>query len=88
MSTRDWTLVHICADPSCAHDVDTHHEGTYNCLAAKCECKYFREKPPSKQTLADGGPDTPRLRLTKPHADTSCNCRACVEWAVKRFSWG
>jgi hypothetical protein len=27
----------------CGHDIDTHHERGYSCLAARCDCPRFRD---------------------------------------------
>lgn len=83
-------------DCTCGHDRSHHYRDPstrtlHNCLAVHCDCKTFEEPKVVKKSVlrpidqADNGPETPRLRLTKPHADTSCDCSACEEWQVQRF---
>lgn len=87
MSTSaPWTLRNEC---KCGHHHDSHHEGKYTCLASFCDCTRFR-KFDEPEERSDKSPDTqPSLALTKPHADTSCTCPACVAWTRTKWNpWG
>lgn len=68
----------------CSHDKATHHEGHGSCLAAFCQCPFYRDEAPR-------GPDTQRTPVTKassvkPH-EAACYCKACIEWAYENSIW-
>lgn len=52
MSTcAPWTLKNECANPTCKHEKDSHHQGKDNCLTLHCDCKAFKkagEKEPNR----------------------------------------
>jgi hypothetical protein len=82
MTTAEpWTLKNHCTNPNCRHEKDSHHEGKHNCLALFCDCLAFRKKG----DVDENGPVTPRVALTKPHANTSCTCDACNEWTAQKL---
>jgi hypothetical protein len=73
----------------CGHDQATHFKNAHACLGMRCDCKEYDDhlNPKAKRRVSDDCPDTPRSPgATKPHADTTCNCPACVAWL--RQKWG
>jgi len=76
----------------CGHAKDSHFKpiggfGTvrYNCLAVHCDCKsYVQEDTPSVPPAArTSNATTPGLN--KPHTNTQCRCRACIDWEIRRW---
>lgn len=52
----------------CGHDIDTHHERKDNCLAARCDCPFYRD-----QSKRDSLPRVTR----KPNHPARCLCFYC-----------
>lgn len=85
MAAAPWTYKTLCKNPQCGHDKDTHHEGKHNCLASRCDCQAYDDGKKRPSTIPPP-PDTPRMfGATKPHADTSCTCRACLDWEREKI---